>query len=168
MVVLSVAYMASSLITLLLLSTLHFSYSEPLSPEDYATQAMACALLVSQAMQDDPAISTVLTASVHDPDITITKLTAEICLNCITHISLELANHIVEEGLEPESDQEIRGLLAYNQTKYLARGADLSLTAEEETLMDLLLALLAEDDQDGDGYYEDYEDYEEYEDDWEL
>jgi len=156
--------MASCLFTLLLLASLHLFRSVS-SPEDYTTLAMACALLTSQALQDNPAVASLLTASVHDSDSTLAKLTAEICLNCSTHIPLELANRIVEEGLDPESDQEIQRLLAYNQTKYLAKGADLTLTPEEEELMDLLLALLAEDDDDYDSYYGDSEDYEE---DWGL
>ena len=128
--------------------------------EEYMTQVMACALIAGRAFQDDPTFTAVITDSVHDPDTTIAKLMAEVCLHCVSHISPDLASHIMETGLDPENDSVLQDLLRYNQTKYLAKEASLDLTQEEEDLMDLLLELVTdEEDEDGYGDYEDYEDY---------
>ena len=119
-----------------------FSYS--------STTSQACILLTTHTLNHTPFFSALITDSVHDPDTTISKLTAELCLHCMSHISQELARSILEQGLEHLNSSETEGLLDYREEKYMTKGADMRLTPAEEELMSVILSTRAGSWQDYD------------------
>lgn len=131
--------MASGLSAVFLLSCLHISLLSALSQSSVPLSTQACVLLTSHALRHTPSFSSIILDSVHDPDTTLSKLTGEVCLHCITHISAELAVKVLEKGLEHISELEIERLLVYNEGKYLAKEADMRLTQEENELLEAIL-----------------------------
>ncbi len=114
------------------------------------TTSQACILLTTHTLNHTPSFSALITDSVHDPDTTISKLTAELCLHCISHISQELAHSILEQGLDHINSSKTEGLLEYREEKYMTKGADMRLTPGEEELMRVILSMRA-------GNWQDYE-----------
>lgn len=115
-----------------------------------SSASQACILLTTHTLSHTPSFSALITDSVHDPDTTISKLTAEICLHCISHISQELARRILEQGLEHLHSSETEGLLEYQEEKYRTKGGDMRLTLEEEEVMSVVLSMRAGSWQDYD------------------
>ena len=136
--------------------------------ETQLTKLMSCALIASEAIDNDASILQLISDSVHDPDSTLEKLAAELCSYCYYHISEEFAERVMDEGIPAISDPEASELIAFNKTKYMIKGLPLSLTDDESMLMSTLMELLYSESgdfsEDGSPQFLDSEEFSDYSD----